>query len=352
MLSPVKLYRVPLFLALTLALLPVLPASARGDAREYFRRGQNAYEKSNYPLAIEQWEKAYKLEKKPRIQYNLSLAYERLGMLEKAIAALKRFLRSADPDDPAFADASASLAALEKRLAATGIRITGGPEGARVLIDGREWGLLPRPDRIPVEPGSHDVIIRYEGYRDFVSNVVVPAGQVVEVPVSMRPGQSGTAGATFFDGEEPGGPGADAAAEGDGERTEFFAGGSSEQQPSEGGNPLIWYIASGGLAVGSIGAAVWTAERASQLLDCEQTDTYYCRNEKTVRGERNLAALTTVTLGAGAIAALVYGLIVDSRGAREEEEESESGSESGSEEQQRALSCSPTLVGARCAIRF
>ena len=344
--SQVRPYPVPWLLALWLALLAALPASVRADAREYFLRGQNAYEKSNYQLAIEQWEKAYELEQKPRIQYNLSLAYERLGMLEKAIAALKLFLGSADPDDPAFADASASLAALEKRLADTGIRITGGPEGARVLIDGREWGRLPRPDPIPVEPGSHDVVIRHHGHRDFVSNVVVPGGQVVEVPVRMISEERETAGEAFFDDEEQSRQGASPEIDSGRKKPEFFTDASSVDQPSESGNPTVWYITSGGLAAGAVGAAVWTAERASQLSDCDQSDVYYCKNEEKVRGERNLAALTTVLLGAGAIGALVYGLTIDAGDSAEKEDDDEN------QEQQRALSCGPTLVGARCALQF
>lgn len=345
MLLPTRRYRPLLWLhvGLLLALGALVPDAVRADAREHFRRGQNAYEQSNYELAIEQWEKAYKLEKKPRIQYNLSLAYERLGKLDKAIEALKRFLGSADPDDPAFADASASLAALEQRLASTGIRITGGAEGARIFIDGREWGLLPRPDKIPVQPGSHDVVIRHKKHRDFVSNVVVPAGQVVEVPVRMKPGEPG--GATFFQ-QAAGGTGQQAstgAGEGK-EQPEFFGDEPSDEKSSAGGDPTVWYITSGCLAAGAVGAGIWTAERAGQLSDCDDS-AYHCENEKTVRGERNLAALTTVLLGAGAIGALVYGLMIDAdNGAQEEAEEVEP--------EEQALSCGPTLVGARCAMRF
>ena len=320
--SPVKASGLALLLLSSVALAP---AGAFADAREYFRRGENAYQQGNYELAIEQWQKAYTQEKRPLIQYDLSLAFERLGALDKAIGALKKFLEIADPDDQAIKDAQTRLSMLEQRLAATGIHITGGVEGSRILIDGRDWGLLPRPDKIAVQPGSHDIVLRLKGYSDFVSNVVVPAGQVVEVSAKMKKEGEGEERPTFFD--------------------QRSAGKVEEKSESSGRDPTFWYVASGVLAAGTVGAAIWTGERAGQLKDCEDTDNYYCKNEKTVEREKNLAALTTIVFGAGAIATLVYALIIDSSGG--------SASEDGDAGQQaRAVPCAPTLTGASCALRF
>ena len=48
-----------------------------------------------------------------------------------------------------------------------------------------DWGRLPRPDKIQVQPGNHRIVISMQGYRDFVTNVIVPAGQVVEIPIQL-----------------------------------------------------------------------------------------------------------------------------------------------------------------------
>jgi len=154
---------------------------AGNGARESFRRGEDAYSSGNYEMAISAWNDAYSLDPRPRIQFNLSQAYERLGQLPEAEAALVKFLEKGDPEDPTYEDAKDRLAALRQRLAGTGIVVQGGSEGGLILLDQTDWGRTPRPDRIGVSPGSHTLIVRWPGQPEFRSDVFVPAGQVVEV---------------------------------------------------------------------------------------------------------------------------------------------------------------------------
>ena len=161
-------------------------ASAQ-DARERFQRGESAYQRGDYNMAVSEWQAAYATDPRPRIQYNIYQAHERLGRLPEAAEALQLYLQTADPSDPYYNDAQSRMTALQQRLQATGVRIVGGVEGASIAVDGQDWGGLPRPDRIPVNPGNHRIVVRLQGYQDFVSNVVVPAGQVVDVTVEMQP---------------------------------------------------------------------------------------------------------------------------------------------------------------------
>jgi tetratricopeptide (TPR) repeat protein len=161
-------------------------AAAQEDARALFTRGQTAYQQGDYETAVSAWNRAYELDARPLIQYNLAQAYERLGRLQDAAQALDRYLETAEPGDQYQADARARRSALRERLSRTGITVRGGPDGAIILIDGQEWGRTPRPDRISVDPGSHQVVVRHDGYRDFTAAVVVPAGQSVEIAVNME----------------------------------------------------------------------------------------------------------------------------------------------------------------------
>src|SRR5689334_10565709 len=138
-------------------------------ARDHFKRGEAAYEKGNYTLAISEWQAAYATDPRPRFQYNIYQALERLGQLPEAAEALQRYLSTADPDDPYYSDATARAAALQQRLQATGIRLVGGVDGASINVSGHDWGRLPRPDRIPVQPGNHRVVVSMEGYREFTA---------------------------------------------------------------------------------------------------------------------------------------------------------------------------------------
>ena len=161
--------------------------AAAERARAHFSRGQTAYRQGDYDGAVEAWNAAYEIDPRPRIQFNLSQAYERLGRLADAVEALDRYLAEAGADDEFEADAHARRSALRERLSRTGIRIGGSPpDGAVIEVDGRDWGRTPRPDAIGVEPGPHRVVVRVRGYRDFNATLVVPAGEAVEVDVQME----------------------------------------------------------------------------------------------------------------------------------------------------------------------
>lgn len=181
-------------MALVVGVLTSGVAGAQEDARTLFQRGQVAYTQGDYEASVEAWTRAYELDPRPLLQFNLSQALERLGRLGEAVEALEVYLAASPPDDPSTANARARLAALRMRLNETGIQLTGGPAGATILLDGEDVGRTPRPDVIRVSPGSHRVVVRLEGYEDFTASVVVPAGQAAPVEVSMAAGASGGTG--------------------------------------------------------------------------------------------------------------------------------------------------------------
>lgn len=183
------------FLLVSALTLFAVPAVAQ-DARELFQQGEAAYQTGDYAEAAALWERAYAMDARPLLQHNLAQAYERLGQLDRAAAAYQVYIDASAPDDPRAVTARARLASLRERLGNTGILLTGGPEGATILIDGQDRGRLPHPDPLRLEPGSHQIVVRLHGYTDFTSVVAVSAGQAAEVPVSMQAGQSGTARVT------------------------------------------------------------------------------------------------------------------------------------------------------------
>lgn len=156
------------------------------DARGLFLRGQTAYSQGDYEDAASLWERAYALEARVGLQYNLSQVYERLGRLEDAAAALERYVGGTAPDDARLPDARARLAAIRERIGRTAVRLQGGPEGGVLLVDGEDRGRLPRPDPLLLTPGSHEIRVRAPGYADFAASVAVPAGQVVDVGIEMQ----------------------------------------------------------------------------------------------------------------------------------------------------------------------
>jgi hypothetical protein len=285
-------------------------------AREHFRRGEAAYQKGSYSLAISEWQAAFAADPRPRIQYNIYQAYERLGQLQDASDALQKYLSNADPDDPYYSDATARMAALQQRLQATGIRLVGGVDGASINVSGHDWGRLPRPDRIPVQPGNHRIVIALAGHREFVANVVVPAGQVVDVAVQLEPLGAGAPA-----------PGAATPATG--------SASLSVDSDDAGSGGVPFFIAAGVLGAGAVGALVYGLNRSSELDGCDD-DGFTCLEEDAVSSQRTIGFVATGVLGAAAIGALVYGFVVSS------EDDSTT----------TASPCLPTGLGAHCQLRF
>jgi hypothetical protein len=159
------------------------------DARALFTQGQEAYQQGSYETAIELWLRAYELEQRPALQYNLAQAYGRLARSQEEAAALRLFLEGmdaagADPNDSQIENARSRLAALTERLRRTGIALANIEESDQVLVDGQALETSASAGgTISLEPGPHHVVVRRRGFLDFTVAVVVRAGEALLVPV-------------------------------------------------------------------------------------------------------------------------------------------------------------------------
>jgi hypothetical protein len=279
------------------------------DAREAFRRGEAAYSAGNYEVAIREWKSAFQTDPRPRIQFNLSQAYERLGQLENAIHALETFLDSGDPDDPTYSDANARLVALRQRLESTGVIVKGGAEGGLILVDEKDWGRTPRPDKITVAPGSHVIVVRWPDGSEFRTSTFVPAGQSVEVNVP---------------------------AEGGGRTAGVASGGGAAQDPGPAKDRrILWYSLGGGVAAVGVGLAVYGAVRMSAISDCGG-DTYCDADQEDSARTQGIAGLAVgipLVLAGGAL--FVVGALTHKKS-----------------DKQATTQCGIGLASATCRFRF
>ncbi len=290
------------------------------SAREAFRRGEAAYSAGSYETAVREWTNAYAVDPRPRIQFNLSQAYERMGRLEDAIGALKRFLESGDPEDPTYSDANARLVALQQRLSSTGVIVQGGTEGGQILVDEQDWGRTPRPDRITVPPGNHVIVVRWPSGREFRTNVFVPAGQVVEivVPSEGQPSAQPVPPPSGVPGTEPGAP------------------------PPSSNRRWLWYGLGAGTAAVGAGLLIYGITRGVAKSKCGDTDALdlqtYCNPDSEDAAKRQSLAgyITGAVLLVGSAPLFVVGAL------------------SGRHDDARLgkTECGFGLTSARCTLRF
>jgi tetratricopeptide (TPR) repeat protein len=90
-------------LLLLLAMLAAAPAWADASsderARQLYLNGATLYDEGEYALAVEAFEEAWRLSRRPGLLYNVAQAWQRLGDLDRAIDALNRYRVYATADE-------------------------------------------------------------------------------------------------------------------------------------------------------------------------------------------------------------------------------------------------------------
>ena len=64
------------------------------------------------------------------------------------------------------------------------VKAPGAPRGARLLIDDKDMGPLPK-NSLEVTPGEHTLTVRRSGYREFSRRITAKEGEVTEVGVQL-----------------------------------------------------------------------------------------------------------------------------------------------------------------------
>lgn len=109
-----------LWLAVVVALVALTaPTRARAESAEaqverLASEATNAYRGADYNRAVELLQRAYEIRQVPALLYNMAKAYDKLGEVDKAYEAYRRYSDSADADAKLKAKADARLVVLEE----------------------------------------------------------------------------------------------------------------------------------------------------------------------------------------------------------------------------------------------
>jgi tetratricopeptide (TPR) repeat protein len=139
-------------LALHLCLLGTRPAAAQNDdalAKQYYKLGEELYNRADYEGALKQFSQSYQLSKRPALLYNMARCHESLGQHEKAIEIYGEYLKS-NPENPAMIQARIDNL---KRLIEKKRKESAPPPGP-----------TPTPDPTPVVPTDSPRPLRWPGW--------------------------------------------------------------------------------------------------------------------------------------------------------------------------------------------
>jgi tetratricopeptide (TPR) repeat protein len=174
-------------LALLLASLVLVAAAAPSASASAQRRadpideGIALRERGRDAEALALFERAYAETPTARALAQIALAEQALGRLVEAEAHLAEAL--AEASDPFI---RRNRALLESELAdirthVGDLTVTGGVEGAEVVVGGQALGVLPLDAPVRVVAGEVALVVRAEGYEPFETTVTVPGGGAASV---------------------------------------------------------------------------------------------------------------------------------------------------------------------------
>ncbi len=160
-------------------------ADDAATAKALFHAGADAYAAGKYRDAVDLFRRAYELDPRPELVYNIGQAYERLGDIPKALRSFRDYLRLT-PDAKDRPAVEIGVQRLERQLAERGVQqvaIYSRPSTARILLDGKEIGQTPWTGEIP--PGRHHVVLKAPRHPDTPRDFLLTGDRAIDIDVAL-----------------------------------------------------------------------------------------------------------------------------------------------------------------------
>jgi len=190
-----------------------------------------------------------------RVLVHLAATYQALGQWQQADRYLTRALQN--PSDAYVQKHQATLAAARRTVDGHigRLRLSGGPPGTQVRLNGKVIGTLPMSETMRIEAGIYTLEASFPGHYPITRSVALAGGTLAQESVELAK----------RDTSQP----ASAPAE-------------SAPEVSQGTNWLAWTF--GGLAVGAGAATVYAWAKREQHADA-WNDNEQCTSPTQTRGE-------------------------------------------------------------------
>jgi hypothetical protein len=251
-------------------------ASDPAAAEVLFREGRGLMSAGKYDQACEKFSESNRLDPALGTVFNLADCEERRGHLTRAWTLFHEVVQRLPDGDERRAIAAARAKHLDARLPRLRIRmVASAPVGTRIERDGVELGRASLDTPLPVEPGSHRVVVRAPGHADREFRVSLAAGEARDVEVMPGVATGANPEPTTSSGS------------GSGQKTAGFV------------------VAGAGLlalAGGVITGAMLLGKKSTVDQNCDASKRCNARGLEAADAGETLGVLTTVALATGAVA--------------------------------------------------
>jgi hypothetical protein len=180
-----------LCLRLGLALAAVAPALCWAQENPAYQaahqRGTTAFNAGNFAECAEEFRRAFDVEPRGNLLYNIAFCYEKAGDLPNAITFYQRFI-DAVPTSPKRPQVQRLLDQLKGQIQDefVDINVSSDPVGAQVFVNDKGGGAMgATPLTFKLLPGSYLIIAESQGYEPAKRKVDVKKGDTVMVELNL-----------------------------------------------------------------------------------------------------------------------------------------------------------------------
>lgn len=135
-----------------------VPRKVKRKARKLMRLGRRAYKRKKFNKAVEYFLAAFKVWPRRELNFNIAIAYGRLGDKIKAVIFVRRFEKDASARE--LRTIPKWLREIKDEVAVVNVQ---GPDGATIKMNGKVVGTVPA--ELVILPGMHLFVIIKDGKR-------------------------------------------------------------------------------------------------------------------------------------------------------------------------------------------
>lgn len=182
--------RVAYAIALSAALLFVSSSAQAGDpaaAREQVKLGYQLAQDGKCEEAIPHFVESLRLDAKAITLINLASCEEKTARLADALGhwVEARAKAQAEGNAPIEEEAEKKAKALEARVPKLTVMVAGAPPDAEVMRDGVTLGSASMNVGLPVNPGTHTLLVRAKDHEDTTQTITIAEGEAKRVELKL-----------------------------------------------------------------------------------------------------------------------------------------------------------------------
>ncbi len=160
-------------------------AARKQEAKRCRDAGVTAWERGDYLIALDQFDRAYASFPAPNLLFNKGQVLSDLGRDLEALEVFERFLAEAQNPPAEFSGVSKSkIAILSKRVAHLDVRAL--DAGAEIAVDGHAVGKAPLSSPIRVSAGNHQVSAQLAGFEPALLFANPRSGETAQVRIALH----------------------------------------------------------------------------------------------------------------------------------------------------------------------